>query len=391
MSDSTIRQGAAQAGAIEEELTTLLRLIARPLDEGAITEHLQEIAQHIVDGLRRLLGVAGCQLHAAEAFAGSGLRRLAASPATETTTEPPGDAVARALRERRVVSAPDGALVLAVPLVGGDRPVGVLEVRRAHGLWTREDMRLVQLFAGQATVALENARLVTEGRHRRRTVDALAPTQADEVVRVRERERIANELHDTLGQLAFSVGLKLDWCLHRTDATSPVYPRLEEIRHDTGLMMAQIRQLIGHLSPEGSGETTFADRLERLVGDFRELTGTSVDLSLQGDPTRLTAAAGDVIQKTLQEALVNIAKHARAGHATVRIEIGEPRTSIEVSDDGVGLSAAGTEVTGALPGHFGLRQMRERIEGVGGRLDVIGQPGTGVTIRGTLPARLDGA
>ena len=103
--------------------------------------------------------------------------------------------------------------------------------------------------------------------------------------------------------------------------------------------MAQIRQLIGHLSPEGLAEATFSNRLERIVRDFRELTGTSVDLTLAGDPAALTPVAADVLQKTLQEALVNIAKHARAQGACVRIEIGDGWTSVEVSDDGVGLSA----------------------------------------------------
>jgi signal transduction histidine kinase len=543
-SDTAIRQGTAQPGAIEEELAELLRLVARPGEGGAV-QHLQEIAQRVVDGLRRLLGLAGCRLHAVDAFAGFALQRLAASPHAELTAHPTSDAVARALRERRVVSAFDRGLVLAVPLLGGDRPSGVLEVRRVHGFWTSEEMRLVQLFADQAAVALDSARLVTESRQRRRTAEALAlmaqatsrsfdvstlgreivdtlllllggaratlfemvgsgfrlvavarahgvgadddvvaaelgpvearalrdrrlvrtsdflvdhgpsatgrepgleapiravlaiplfhddgpigvlsigdrarrvfeqgeievfraaayhasvalaharlHAQAAEAVRVRERVRIANELHDTLGQLAFSVGLKLDWCLHRTAATSAVYPKLEEIRHDTGLMMAQIRQLIGHLSFEAlEEETTFPSRLERLVRDFRELTGTSVDLTLQGDPAGLTSAAADVLQKTLQEALVNIAKHARAERTAVLIEVNGDSTSIEVTDDGVGLSVGGTETVGALPGHFGLRQMRERIEGVGGRLEVVGRPGAGVTIRGTVPLGREG-
>ena len=155
-------------------------------------------------------------------------------------------------------------------------------------------------------------------------------------------------------------------------------------------MMAQVRQLIGHLSLEALEETTLSTRLERLVRDFRELTGTSVGLTLQGDPARLTSTAADVLQKTLQEALVNIAKHARAGRAAVLIEVGDDSTSIEVTDDGVGLSVGGTETVGALPGHFGLRQMRERIEGVGGHLEVIGRPGAGVTIRGTVPLGREG-
>lgn len=226
---------------------------------------------------------------------------------------------------------------------------------------------------------------------------ALAPeparlhAQAAEAVRAGERARIANELHDTLGQLAFSVGLKLDWCLHRTDTASAIYPKLEEIRQDTGLMMGQIRRLIGHLSPDDLDEITASQRIERLLRDFRQMTQTSVDLELRGDPARLTPAAIDVLQKTLQEALVNIAKHAHAAHVRVLIEIGDDRVSIEVADDGVGLSIGGTEAVGALPGHFGLRQMRERVEAAGGGLEIRGSPGAGVTIRGTFPAGLGSA
>ena len=544
MSDAANRKSTAPPGAIEEELAGLLQLMVRPLGEGGTSPHLQAVAQRVVDGLRRLLGVAGCRLYTVEPFAGAALQPLAASPSAAPVSAASGEAVERALRERRVVNVLDGGLVLAVPVRGADRPAGVLEVRRAQGLWTREEVRLVQLFADHAAVALETARLATESRQRRRTAEALAlmaqatsrsfdvstlgrgivetlllllgcaratlfemvdngwrlvavaraddveadddvagselgpvetqalrerhlvgtsdflgdpgipdagrepgreipiravlavplfhednpigilsigdrarrvfereeievfraiahhaaialeharlHAQAAEAVRVRERVRIANELHDTLGQLAFSVGLKLDWCLHRTDAASAVSPKLEEIRHDTGLMMTQIRRLIGHLSPEGLGETTVASRLERLLRDFRELTGTTVDLALRGDAASLSPAAADVLQKTLQEALVNVAKHARAAQTHVVIDIGDGWTSIEVADDGVGLSIGGTEAVGTLPGHFGLRQMRERIEGAGGRLEVVGHPGAGVIIKGTFPAATGG-
>src|SRR5262245_26806601 len=544
MSDDADCKEFVPPEAIEEELAEVSRLNARPLEDDETAQHLTEVAQRVVAGLRRLLGAVACRLYATEGAA-PGLHRLAASSVLEIPEPMPGDdPVERAVRERRIVSALyDGGLVIAVPLLGRDRPVGALEVRRAHGLWTRDETRLVQIFADHAAIALERARLVIESRQRRRTAEALAllahatsrsfdvstlgreivdtllpllgcaratifelregayrlvavaradgveaaddlagpelgpvearalrerqlVTTADfltdpklsaschgreapiramlavplfdqdtpigvlsigdrawrsfgreeiavfraaadhaavaleharlhaqvaEGVRVRERVRIANELHDTLSQLVFSVGLKLDWCLHRTPPTSPVYPKLEEIHHDAGLMMAQIRQLIGHLSPEGLAEMSFATRLERLVRDFRELTGTAVDLSLCGDPARLTQAAADVLQKTLQEALVNIAKHARASRAAVRIEIGRDQTSIEVADDGVGLSAGATEVIDARPGHVGLRRMRERIEAFGGHLEIVGRTGAGVTIRGSFPLRSEGA
>src|SRR5215467_4368873 len=541
MSRTANRKGAAPSGAIESQLAYVLGAMARLPGEGPLDRPLREIAQGIVDGLVQLLSVSGCQLHVVDAFAGHTLQRLAGSPLGETPERPAGDATTRSFRERRVVSALDGGLVLAVPLLGSDRPLGVLELRRARGLWTRQDMRLVRLFADQAAVALEMARLAMESRQRRRTAEAVAlmahatsrsfdvstlgreivatlllvlgcaratlfelidgearlvavaraggveldddvaglelgpveaqalrdrrlvatsdflagpirpgaehaprsevpiravlaiplleddapigvlsignraprvfereeievfrtaadlaavalerarlHAQAAEAVRVRERVRIANELHDTLGQLAFSVGLKLDWCLHRTAAASSVHPKLEEIRYDIGLMMAQIRQLIGHLSPESLAGATFSDRIDRIVRDFRELTATSVDLTVRGDETGLSPEAADVLQKTLQEALVNIAKHARARGARVHIELAEASASIEVSDDGVGLAAPGADAAGARPGHFGLRQMRERFEGAGGRFEIVGAPGAGVSVRGTVPLR----
>src|SRR5262245_33146660 len=174
MSDTANRKSTAPSGAIEEELAGLLQLMSRPLGEGGTAQHLQAVAQRVVDGLRRLLGVAGCRLYTVEPFAGSALQPLAASPSAAPVSASSSEAVERALREHRVVNALDGGLVLAVPVRGADRPAGVLEVRRAQGLWTREEVRLVQLFADHAAVALETARLATESRQRRRTAEALA-------------------------------------------------------------------------------------------------------------------------------------------------------------------------------------------------------------------------
>src|SRR5439155_16638857 len=172
MSDTIRRNGAPQV-SVEEELAALGELMSRPLDEGDVAPHRQEVGQHIVDGLRRLLGADGCRLYAVEVA--SDLQRLATSPIGEIPELPTDDdAVGRAFRERRIVSAPDGAMVLALPLFCGDRTTGVLEVRRRYGLWTREDVRLARIFADQAAIVLETARLVTESRQRRLTAEALA-------------------------------------------------------------------------------------------------------------------------------------------------------------------------------------------------------------------------
>ncbi|MGH7368907.1 MAG: GAF domain-containing protein [Candidatus Rokuibacteriota bacterium] len=544
-----------------EELAVLSQIMSQSLDS-------QEVAQRIVDSMRRLLGALTCVLYGLDSSADPAVEPLAASgvPCDRIPPHPPGiGAVGLALSGLRTVTTSDilsdsrirvtpalrefvqdtdhGA-VLAVPLCAGDRPIGVLAARgRTHRAWTADEVRLARMFADQATIAIENARLFAESRRQRRTAEALAlvaratsrpfdlrslgqqivdtvllltgggratllaqdpasdgfrlvavarraelaasadvtapepgpvealaarerrlvcttdflrepglgaaigsgpgegaairavlatplfhgntaigilsvadragrvfgsdevnvflaaadhaavalqsaylHAQVTEAALVQERIDIANELHDTLSQLAFSAGLKLDWCLHQVSRTSPLRPKLEDIRRDTGLMMAQIRHLIGHLGVEGSAEATLPRRLELLADEFRELTGTAVEFTLDGDPTRLSPAVQEALHKTLQEALVNIAKHARATRATIHIEVGAVQALIAVADDGVGLPAGVVETNGGgSPGHQGLRQMRERIEALGGRLEIAAHPGSGVHVRGVLP------
>jgi signal transduction histidine kinase len=544
---AVVRDDPEPQSALEVELGALGRRLARPVDERDADRHQREIAQQAVESVRRLLGAATCRLYVESA---PGQLREIAFSGPAATAEPPSRLIDGVLRERRALGLSAGEVdadgALAVPLLHGDRPIGAIEVRRAHGVWSQAEARTAQIFADQATVAIAIARLVAESRQRRRTAEALAVmahatsrsfdvttlgreivgtllmllgcaraalfelvggrfrlvavarangfeaaadvagpelgpveslamrdrrlvatsdflsdpamaprpdhglesgavpiramlavplfhddapigilsvgdrvrrifapeevavfraaadhaavaleharlhAQVAEAARVRERVGIANELHDTLSQLAFSVGLKLDWCLHRVADGTPLRPKLEDIRRDTGLMMAQIRQLLGDLSPERLAETTFAERLERLVKDFRELTGTAAELELRGDPSALPPLARDVLQKTLQEALVNIAKHARARRAVVQIDVVADQVSIAVADDGVGLPTGSADAASTRPGHLGLRQMRERIEGAGGWLEIAGRPGGGVSIRGAFPLRLDG-
>ncbi len=218
--------------------------------------------------------------------------------------------------------------------------------------------------------------------------EAPGGTPGEEAAVSRERVRVASELHDTLSQMLFSVALKLDWCLHRVPPASSLRAKLEQIRQESGLMMAHIRALIARLAdPAGAGQT-FSGRLRTLVDQLRELSGIRVELLELGEVDRLGPAEQEVLGKTFQEALANIAKHARASHARVRLEVGAARAEFEVVDDGVGLPPGTDAATLARgPGHFGLRQMLERIEGRGGRLELGRNVPSGVRLTGWLPVR----
>jgi signal transduction histidine kinase len=105
-------------------------------------------------------------------------------------------------------------------------------------------------------------------------------------------------------------------------------------------------------------------------------------------PERLARAQETVLYRVAQEALTNVAKHARAGRAWVTLQAGQARVTLQVADDGTGFAA--THASGPLGGHlglnhFGLASMRQQIEMAGGTWQVRSRPGQGTTITASLP------
>jgi signal transduction histidine kinase len=227
----------------------------------------------------------------------------------------------------------------------------------------------------------EQAAVSLAGRRARARLRALAASQ--------ERARIGHELHDMLSQVLFSVALKLDWCSKRLPSSSPVRDKLEEIRGETGVVMRTIREMIaGQAARPGDGpeSDSLSARLRALVATFRELTGVPVDLALPRDGVPLDEGARELLYKVFQEALANVAKHARATRVAVRLEVRDGRVEFEIADDGVGLPPA-YEVASLFRSseHFGLRQLVQRLDEGGGRLEVIANAPSGLRLRGTLP------
>ena len=233
-----------------------------------------------------------------------------------------------------------------------------------------EDEELAEAFAMRVGLALGNARRLA---------------RAEAIGAERERERIAARLHDALSDVLFAIGLKLDWCRRKLPADRPpdVDAGLDEIRRDIGGAMAQIREFIGELSPPGLGAFC-PEGLGAVVDRFRTLTGIRLEQVARGDFGRLDAARAELLRCVVQEALTNVAKHSRAGWACVSLTIGPTEAVFEVLDDGVGPSPDGSD-DGV--GHFGLRQMRERLEAMGGRLAHGRREPAGFRLAGALPLR----
>jgi signal transduction histidine kinase len=194
-----------------------------------------------------------------------------------------------------------------------------------------------------------------------------------------ERERMAQEIHDTLAQGFTSVVMLAQTAQAQLDAGRGdlARERLDQVERVARENLAEARALVAAFGPAALADATLAEALERLAERFQAETGVRVEVALgeAGAPDRDTEV---VLLRAAQEALANVRKHARAGRVLLRLTEDGARATLEVTDDGDGLAA------GAVDG-VGLRGMRDRAVAGGGTLDVTGGPGRGTTVRLVLP------
>jgi signal transduction histidine kinase len=201
-------------------------------------------------------------------------------------------------------------------------------------------------------------------------------------VRDAERSRIARDIHDDLGQNLLA--LRIDLSLMQV-ATSGIHPA---IHHKVGLMASNLdmtvrslRSVINNLRPLALGEG-LRTAVERQLVEFTRLSGVdhalhvANDAALDCDAVRGLDA---IVYRVLQEALSNVARHARASRVGVTLVRDGESLSLCVQDDGVGTAGP------AAAGSMGLAGMRERAGAAGGQLRVRSRPGGGTVVELSLP------
>ena len=402
-----------QRSVQDAERTKALAEITRRLSQ---TLDVEPVAKLIAETIRRLLGVHHAVIFRLEPESGdlvplASTERLGQLLGRDVRLPPGTGAAGRAVADRAVVVSAnvltDSRIVLppevrrtveeapwrsilAVPLVLGDQAIGAVGAADREGrVFDDEDIRLAQAFAAQAAVALDNAKLYHDARRAyedlARTQDQLVHSQRMEAV-AQERERLARALHDALSAVLFSIGLKVDWCLQRLPARSPIAPKLAEIKNDAAAMMRQMRTQILQLASSPPGGRSPYERLSALTAEFEELSGIQVQLFATDDLGAIDQRTEELLRSILLEALVNVAKHGRASRTDIRLEVVKEDLRFDVSDDGIGPHPNLLELVRS-PGHSGIRGMRERVEAAGGRLDVGAGVRRGFRVSGALPIR----
>jgi signal transduction histidine kinase len=273
-----------------------------------------------------------------------------------------GDAVGLVIRPEYARSH------LAAPVRVGDENRGALYLGvREEREFTEGEVALLAGLAAQAAIAIERARLSEE-------VRSLAALE--------ERERLAREMHDGLAQALGLLHLKLQGALVRTIDAPAIAADLREMVHITDAAYEEVRQSIFGLRTFVSRGLSLVPTLTEYLHEFSAHNGVAVELEVPGGLLGPVPPASEVqAVRIIQEALANVRKHARADHARVRLQRDGAWLRVTVEDSGVGWDRR-DEQNGL---HFGLQTMRERAEGLGGRLEIDTAPGRGTRVVAILP------
>jgi PAS domain S-box-containing protein len=198
-----------------------------------------------------------------------------------------------------------------------------------------------------------------------------------------QRQELARDLHDGLGQSLFRLRRKLDQALKE----QPAAREINEILVEIGKM---VNTLTFELSPPVLHELGLRPALRWLAMNMKERFGLTVKLSDDGQAIRVDERAARVLFRSIRELLINVVKHSETNLAYMSIRTGESSLQIKIRDKGKGFDPK-TQVRHVGTGHFGLFSIRERLEYIGGAMRIESEPDEGTTLTLTLPCTCEAA
>ena len=200
---------------------------------------------------------------------------------------------------------------------------------------------------------------------------------------INQRRNFARELHDGINQLMVSVKFKVELAMEQLDShPSKAYARLDEASHVLNRSIREVRRISHDLRPSMLDDLGLETALVSLKDDFCERTGIESDLKVKLPEHRLPDDIEITVYRIVQEALINIEKHAKASHVSLTLEADTDGVVVNVIDDGVGFDLRTREKT-PYEG-IGLTNMRERAEILGGSFSIKSRAKVGTRVTATF-------
>ncbi len=198
-----------------------------------------------------------------------------------------------------------------------------------------------------------------------------------------ERSAINRELHDRVGQNLSALGLLLTMIHDElpADAQRALAPRLQDAQRVLADTVRHVRDVMAELRPPALDEYGLAAALRTHAATFSARTGVALEVVEQPPGARLPRAVENALFRIAQEALNNVAKHARATRVEIGLRVEPPSAELSVTDDGVGFDSAAPPPAAS----WGMQTMRERAAAIGAELRLESAPGRGVRVLVRLP------
>ncbi len=294
--------------------------------------------------------------------------------------------------DRHALSHAESALLtcedarLWIPLVRNSELIGLCIVsnKRGSGSFDVNDLDILQVVARLANTAIQNTQLVDDLRQRAFESEQLH--QRILQVREEERKRIARELHDQIIQSL--VGLNYYLSNMRTHPRPDMAEQIGELQGHVRHTLDDVRRICADLRPPALDSLGLIPAMRSHLRDLERQATLSFVLNVTNDTQqRLPEDISLCLYRVMQEAIVNVQKHAQATTVTVCITVQPTAVSLRVHDNGQGFSVPQHLGHLVADQHFGLVGLRERLELVQGTLKVHSQVGHGTSITACVPLR----
>jgi signal transduction histidine kinase len=227
----------------------------------------------------------------------------------------------------------------------------------------------------------ERAGLIAELQAARRELE-LAHRQEVELAALQERERLARDMHDSLGHALVTLSVQLE-AVQRLYPVNPVgaLRQINEMKMLTRSSMEALRHTLTGLRAPSLNNRPLTQALTDLSVETGRRANLKIMCRVDPEIDELSPAMIETLWRVIQEALMNVEKHAAARSVQIDLQMKPETVSLRLVDDGIGLPAPQVD----RPGHYGLRGMRERIEGLGGVLTLGRNGQAGAVVEATLP------
>lgn len=300
-------------------------------------------------------------------------------------TERARDEAQRAFETRELAYEPANyrAAILALPLMSGDTPIGVISLAHAGAF---SNFAVLQTLARQLVIAVENARLYERVQEK----EELRGELLERVVAAQEeeRKRLARELHDQTGQTltGLAMGLHSVGTMVQTNPTLAAQ-RVEELERVSAGAVDDLRQMIADLRPSQLDDLGLVPALREMASNVAARSRMQVDFTATGPRRRLRAQLETILYRLAQEALNNAARHSRAQRVQINLHFSKDVVTLDIYDDGIGFSPAQIINTQGPRRAWGLLGMQERVMLVGGTLDILSAPEEGTHLSARIPVQ----